>query len=172
MKYDWVKRIQEEKKGSIVQVRMMSTGNDLACNYPPQYGLFFVEKGATDPIELFKRAESAAAFSSLGGGFIREADIEFIVRKAPVFGYLIKRLEREENLAIPPRRETVGYTLTERRADRVAWQKALKTGTKIAKAINGVLEDRTSEDLKDFLEYAKTLRLEERVYRFKSRTAS
>ena len=106
MKYDWVKKVQEGKVGNRVQVRMMSTGNDLACGYLPKYGIYLVNQGDKDPMDL-----SHTAFTSLGGGFIRTADIEFIIKedpKDPLLGYIIERDERDNAYALPST-EIVGY---------------------------------------------------------------
>ena len=162
MKYkEWLKKRMEETDVKAVQLRMMSSGNDLTCGSPPKYGIYFAEEEVEDRLTAQR---NAGIYSAIGGGFIPTADVEFYVRPAKI-GYLVRRQHGYEF----GDRKVVGFGLSLKGADRVAYKEAKKTATKLSEMLDLRLIDQTSQDLAEFLGYEEQLRLEDRVYDFRKR---
>ncbi len=158
---EWLDHLKQEG-AKVIQVRMMSSGNSLTVGKPPAYGIYLANEPSED--EIHER-NMAVARSSLGGGHTMTAPIEFFVREAPLLGYIIKRAHAEQ---YGPNAEYVGYSLSLKGADKVAYNKALQTGRKLASEMGAQVIDKTSEDLSQHSQY-KHLKLDERVYDFKNR---
>ena len=162
MKYkEWLKKRMEEADIKAVQLRMMSSGNDLTCGSPPKYGIYFAEEEVEDRLTAQR---NAGIYSAIGGGFIPTADVEFYVRPAKI-GYLVRRQHGDEFRD----RKVAGFSLSLKGADRVAYKEAKKTATKLSEMLDLRLTDQTSQDLAEFLEYEEQLRLEDRVHNYKAR---
>jgi hypothetical protein len=167
MKYEeWLKRRMEETDVKVIQLRMMSSGNELTCGYPPKYGIYFAEEDKEDELTAQR---NAGIYSAIGGGFIPTADVEFYVRPAKI-GYLVRR-QHEGNFRDGKFDDlkVVGFALSLKGADRVAYKKAHKTATSLSERLGLRLVDQTSQDLAEFSEYEEQLRLEDRVHNYKER---
>ncbi|MFQ5531678.1 MAG: hypothetical protein ACE5ES_03630 [Candidatus Nanoarchaeia archaeon] len=139
----------------------MSSGNDLTCGIPPKYGVYFAEEAEED---ILTAQRNAGIYSAIGGGFIPTADIEFYVRPIKI-GYLVRRQHGDEFRD----RKVVGFGLSLKGVDRVAYREAHKTATNLSERLGLSLIDQTSQDLASFSEYEEQLRLEERVHNYKAR---
>lgn len=157
--------LNREKLQGEIQIRMMSTGNELSCNEPPKYGVSLTFEHS-NPMDL-----SAGAYTSVGGGFLRTADVMFIVEKAPIFGHIIKKWVPPYTCwhIDKPTLNTVGYGLTLKVADGIAYKRALKTGLAIAKRTGLRVADLTSQDISSFTDCADVLHLQDRFYDFERR---
>jgi len=80
-------------------------------------------------------------------------------------GYLVRREHREEFRD----RKVVGFSFSLKGADRVAYQTALKTATKVSEMLDAKFIDQTQQDLSKFAEYEEHLKLEDRIYDFRNR---
>ena len=164
---EWLSKLSEKDKANVVQIRMMSSGNNLAVGIPPAYGVYLAENKSDDEISA---RNMAAAMSSLGGGNIMSAPIEFYVRKAPLYGHVVKRAHNPIQCGYRDSK-IVGYGLSLKSTDRVAYSNALKTGRKLASLMGIPVVDQTSQDLSKFAD-KDYLKLEERVHNFKQRIKS
>lgn len=185
LKYqDWLKLIEEEKKTQIVRLRVISSGNDLACNYPLKYGIYLLSNNELeDYVDLRNNCKIGQGNLGLGEA---DADVmyytinNFLLPK--IFGdncslgYLIRKKHpgRWENgyggyiMEDIKTRQTLKYALTRKGADKVAYNLALECATEISEITNAKLEDLTSKDIARYIKYPN-LKLEDRVWNFEDR---
>lgn len=159
MKYEkWLKQLRESESKA-VQLRMMSSGNDLVAGLSLKYGIYLAQEESDDQLTQIRGASS---YSS-GRGAIPSADIEFFVRPLSV-GHLITRQHGEEIYD----RNNVGFSFSLKGADKVAYNLARKTGSKVAKLLDVRFIDQTSRDLSIFSD-RDYLELKKRVHNYETR---
>jgi hypothetical protein len=167
----WKKRTEEpeEKKRynlAEIQVRMISTGNALGSNKSPMYGVFFTEPQYPDPVAI---SRNAGIYSAIGGGAQTDAPIEFSVREGPLRTFLVKRRHdyNFENDRI------VGIGFSPVGADKIAYEKAVRTARRAGKILGVDVNDQTSKDFADLSDCKSLFKsLETRVYDWANRVAS
>jgi hypothetical protein len=169
MKYkQWLKNRIEETDPKAVQLRMMTSGNQLTTGSPLKYGIYFAGNEQDDILDAQR---NAGIYSAIGGGSIPQADIEFFVRgiylgKSRVFsGYRIGRQHGDEWRD----RKLVWWSPTLQGADKIAYETAHKTATRLSEDLGVNLVDLTPQDIAEFSEFEEQLKLEDRVFNYECR---